>query len=50
MGHFAVVRDSPPVGNGQITVTAANGFNHVFYLARDDNLEQRGFTHVCDRI
>ncbi len=49
-GTSAVVRDSPPVGNGQITVTAANGLNHVLYLARDDSMAQRGFTHVYDRI
>ena len=49
-GTSAMVRDSPPVGNGQITVTAANGLNHVLYLARDDSMAQRGLTHGDDRI
>ncbi|KAJ6035955.1 hypothetical protein N7540_000234 [Penicillium herquei] len=49
-GSSTVVRDAPPLGNGQLTVVTANGFNHIFYIARDDSIASRGFTHIVERI
>ncbi|KOS19992.1 Wall-associated proteinase [Escovopsis weberi] len=49
-GTSAIVKNSPPVGNGQITVATANGLNHIFYMARDDSMAKQDFEHVHDPI
>ncbi|KID84525.1 serine proteinase [Metarhizium guizhouense ARSEF 977] len=49
-GSSQIVRDSPPVGDNQIAVVTANSFNHIFYLARDDTVDSRGFSHIVERI
>ncbi|KAK8913300.1 hypothetical protein VCV18_011774 [Metarhizium anisopliae] len=49
-GSSQIVRDSPPVGDNQIAVVTANGFNHIFHLARDDTVDSRGFSHIIERI
>ncbi|KAL7931804.1 hypothetical protein V8C35DRAFT_308623 [Trichoderma chlorosporum] len=41
------VRISVP---GQLTVTTANGLNHLFYVSVDNNLTDNDFTHVTDPI
>ncbi|KAL7951068.1 hypothetical protein V8C42DRAFT_308426 [Trichoderma barbatum] len=35
---------------GQLTVTTANGFNHLFYVSVDNSLADNEFTHVADEI
>ncbi|KAM0444423.1 hypothetical protein ACHAO4_010176 [Trichoderma viride] len=35
---------------GQLTVTTANGFNHLFYVSVDNALDTNDFSHVVDEI
>ncbi|KAM0252162.1 hypothetical protein ACHAQJ_007820 [Trichoderma viride] len=41
------VRISVP---GQLTVTTANGLNHLFYVSVDNSLADNDFTHVTDPL
>ncbi|KAM6478448.1 hypothetical protein HDV62DRAFT_370427 [Trichoderma sp. SZMC 28011] len=35
---------------GQLTVTTANGLNHLFYVSVDNSLADNDFTHVTDKL
>lgn len=47
-GSAHTVEGSPKVGESELTVVAANGFNHLFYTSQDDVSSE--FTHVRDPI
>ncbi|KAI5468018.1 serine proteinase [Mariannaea sp. PMI_226] len=49
-GSSQVVRDSPPIGDSQMSVITANGLNHLFYLPRADALGPQNFSHIVEPI
>ncbi|KAI0007429.1 hypothetical protein F4779DRAFT_592012 [Xylariaceae sp. FL0662B] len=52
---FEQIGNAPEVAEGsQITVAQANGYNHVFYIAKDSGMKDSkafsAFTHIRDKI